>query len=252
MSKKKRGEGNKLWGYGSGPSPFREVQSQQQDSRCYWVTGLPHLIWNLARHGSATASLIFFHRNSQPKPWQTHWWFDPPQKRLQLSQSYFNRPGFSRTFNRMENRSRVRCPENQDLASYMSSKWKEMAEQPKGISENIEMALSKAHFNVCNSKSPIQTIKDFSQVKYVCNFYFLFDATFVLLENIQILILCFQFLIFFFFFKVAFVEKVIGCLLIGSLCLCITFLCLCEVIRVRMEYVLSFSHIPFILLEKLS
>ena len=57
---------------------------------------------------------------------------------------------------------------------------------------------------------------------------------------------------FFFFFKVAFVEKVIGCLLIGSLCLCITFLCLCEVIRVRMEYVLSFSHIPFILLEKLS
>ncbi|KAJ1409037.1 Winged helix-like DNA-binding domain superfamily [Sesbania bispinosa] len=67
----------------------------------------------------------------------------------------------------MENRTRVRCPENQELASYMWNKWKEMADQPKGVSDNIEMALSKAHFNVCNSKNPIRTIKDFSQVKGV-------------------------------------------------------------------------------------
>lgn len=45
-----------------------------------------------------------------------------------------------------------------------------MAESPKGLSENIEMALSKAHFNVCNSKNPIRTIKDFSTVKYVFQF----------------------------------------------------------------------------------
>ncbi|XP_027332483.1 crossover junction endonuclease MUS81 [Abrus precatorius] len=67
----------------------------------------------------------------------------------------------------MENRAQVRCPENQELATYMWNKWKEMAEQPKGISENFDMTLSKAHFNVCNSKNPIQTIKDFSQVKGV-------------------------------------------------------------------------------------
>jgi len=49
----------------------------------------------------------------------------------------------------------------------MWNKWQEMAEQPKGISDNFEMTLSKAHFNVCSSKTPILTIKDFSQVKYV-------------------------------------------------------------------------------------
>ncbi|XP_057458173.1 crossover junction endonuclease MUS81 [Lotus japonicus] len=65
----------------------------------------------------------------------------------------------------MENRARVRCPENQELCSYMWNKWKEMAE--KGVSDNIEMALSKAHSNVCNSKNPILTIKDFAQVKGV-------------------------------------------------------------------------------------
>ncbi|WJX30848.1 Crossover junction endonuclease mus81 [Trifolium repens] len=67
----------------------------------------------------------------------------------------------------MENQTRVRCPENEELASFMKNKWKEMASQPKGLSDNIEMALSKAHFNVCNSKNPIRTIKDFSTVKGV-------------------------------------------------------------------------------------
>ncbi|RDX83056.1 Crossover junction endonuclease MUS81 [Mucuna pruriens] len=75
----------------------------------------------------------------------------------------------------MENRNQVRCPENQELASYVWNKWKEMVQQPKGISDNIEMTLSKAHFNVCNSKTPIRTIKDFSQVKVLiswCSFVF--------------------------------------------------------------------------------
>ncbi|XP_029124879.1 crossover junction endonuclease MUS81 [Cajanus cajan] len=67
----------------------------------------------------------------------------------------------------MENRTQVRCPENQELANYVWNKWKEMAQQPKGISDNMEMTLSKAHFNVSTSKTPIRTIKDFSQVKGV-------------------------------------------------------------------------------------
>ncbi|KAL2337113.1 hypothetical protein Fmac_011559 [Flemingia macrophylla] len=67
----------------------------------------------------------------------------------------------------MENQTQVRCPENQELANYVWNKWKEMAQQPKGISDNMEMTLSKAHFNVCSSKTPIRTIKEFSQVKGV-------------------------------------------------------------------------------------
>lgn len=68
----------------------------------------------------------------------------------------------------MENQGRVQCLENQELATYLFNKWKEMAEQPKGISENIEKTLSKAYHNVCNYKSHIQTMKDLSQVKYAC------------------------------------------------------------------------------------
>ncbi|CAI8596063.1 unnamed protein product [Vicia faba] len=48
----------------------------------------------------------------------------------------------------MENRTRVRCPENEELASFMWNKWKEMAAQPKGLSENKAMTLCKARFNV--------------------------------------------------------------------------------------------------------
>ncbi|KAM1941581.1 hypothetical protein ACFX13_029141 [Malus domestica] len=67
----------------------------------------------------------------------------------------------------MERQKRtVVCPENEELATYMLSKWQEMADQrPKGISENIEMTLSKAYANLCKSKNPIKTLKDFSQIK---------------------------------------------------------------------------------------
>ncbi|XP_028789880.1 crossover junction endonuclease MUS81 isoform X2 [Neltuma alba] len=67
----------------------------------------------------------------------------------------------------MEKNARVRCSENKELAAYLFDKWKELAEKPKGISENIEKILSKAYYNVCNSKTPIQTMKDLSQVKGV-------------------------------------------------------------------------------------
>ncbi|BFG20369.1 hypothetical protein CerSpe_066430 [Prunus speciosa] len=70
----------------------------------------------------------------------------------------------------MEQQKRMvsKCPENEELAAYMLRKWQEMAEQkPKGISENIEMTLSKAYSNVCNSKNPIKTLKEFSHIKGV-------------------------------------------------------------------------------------
>lgn len=73
----------------------------------------------------------------------------------------------------MENHSkrRVVCPENEELAMYMLQKRQEMAETPKGLSENIDMTLSKAYNNICDAKNPIKTLKDLSQVKYVqCNF----------------------------------------------------------------------------------
>ncbi|XP_024028051.1 crossover junction endonuclease MUS81 isoform X1 [Morus notabilis] len=62
----------------------------------------------------------------------------------------------------------VKCRENEELAEYMLTKWQEMADQrPKGISENIEKTLSKAYSNLCSSKNPVQTLKDFSQIKGV-------------------------------------------------------------------------------------
>ncbi|KAJ7982289.1 crossover junction endonuclease MUS81 [Quillaja saponaria] len=67
----------------------------------------------------------------------------------------------------MENPIRVRCPENEELAAHMLKKRLEMAEKPKGISEKIDMTLSKAYTNVCNSKTPIKTIKDFVEIKGV-------------------------------------------------------------------------------------
>ncbi|KAL9424329.1 hypothetical protein AB3S75_036253 [Citrus x aurantiifolia] len=69
----------------------------------------------------------------------------------------------------MENHSRRRvvCPENEELAMYMLQKRQEMAETPKGLSENIDMTLSKAYNNICDAKNPIKTLKDLSQVKGV-------------------------------------------------------------------------------------
>ncbi|KAL5760348.1 hypothetical protein ACOSQ2_019186 [Xanthoceras sorbifolium] len=69
----------------------------------------------------------------------------------------------------MENHTkrRVVCQENEELAMYMLQKRQEMAEKPKGLSENIDMTLSKAYNNVCDAKQPIKTLKDLSQIKGV-------------------------------------------------------------------------------------
>ncbi|KAE8038324.1 hypothetical protein FH972_010847 [Carpinus fangiana] len=61
----------------------------------------------------------------------------------------------------------VVCPENEALVLYLRSKRQELAEKPKGISENVEFTLSKAYSNICNSANPIRTLKDLSHIKGV-------------------------------------------------------------------------------------
>ena len=68
----------------------------------------------------------------------------------------------------MQNQKRVLCSENEDLVSYMLQKRQELVESPKGLSENLEMTLSKAYSSVCCSTTPIKNLKDLSQIKYVC------------------------------------------------------------------------------------
>ncbi|CAK7339399.1 unnamed protein product [Dovyalis caffra] len=67
----------------------------------------------------------------------------------------------------MQNQKRVLCPENEDLASYMLQKRQELAQSPKGLSENLDKTISKAYNSVCCSTTPIKTLKDFSQIKGV-------------------------------------------------------------------------------------
>jgi crossover junction endonuclease MUS81 len=59
----------------------------------------------------------------------------------------------------------VVCPENEALVLYLRSKRQELAEKPKGISENVEFTLSKAYSNICNFANPIRTLKDLSHIK---------------------------------------------------------------------------------------
>ncbi|XP_073264053.1 crossover junction endonuclease MUS81 isoform X3 [Populus alba] len=67
----------------------------------------------------------------------------------------------------MQNQKRVLCSENEDLVSYMLQKRQELVESPKGLSENLEMTLSKAYSSVCCSTIPIKNLKDLSQIKGV-------------------------------------------------------------------------------------
>ncbi|KAK3001824.1 hypothetical protein RJ639_022453 [Escallonia herrerae] len=67
----------------------------------------------------------------------------------------------------MERQRQVVCADNEELAAFMWNKRREMAEGPKGVSENIDLTLSKAYSNVCSSISHIKTMKDFSQIKGV-------------------------------------------------------------------------------------
>lgn len=68
----------------------------------------------------------------------------------------------------MDENRRVLCSENEELAKYMLQKKQELAEKPKGLSENIEQTLAKAYKNVCDEPNPIKTLKDLSHIKYCC------------------------------------------------------------------------------------
>ncbi|KAL5708242.1 Crossover junction endonuclease mus81 [Ranunculus cassubicifolius] len=60
----------------------------------------------------------------------------------------------------------VICPENEELAQYMWNKRKEMAES-NSLSERIDSTLYKAYCKLCNTKTPVKTIKEFSEVNGV-------------------------------------------------------------------------------------
>lgn len=67
----------------------------------------------------------------------------------------------------MENQRQIVCAENEELAAFLWKKRQEMADSLKGISENIDLTLRKAHSNICNSNTHIKTLKEFSQIKGV-------------------------------------------------------------------------------------
>ncbi|KAI4302498.1 hypothetical protein MLD38_038234 [Melastoma candidum] len=67
----------------------------------------------------------------------------------------------------MEGRGRVVCLENEALVEYLLQKKTELAEGPKGLSENLEMTLNKALFNISTSKTAFTSLKELSQVKGV-------------------------------------------------------------------------------------
>ncbi|XP_042513028.1 crossover junction endonuclease MUS81 isoform X2 [Macadamia integrifolia] len=66
----------------------------------------------------------------------------------------------------MDYQKRVLRPENEELALYVREKRQEM-DNAKGISEHIDRTFYKVFSNVCNSKAPIKTLKEFSQIKGV-------------------------------------------------------------------------------------
>ncbi|GER48615.1 crossover junction endonuclease MUS81 [Striga asiatica] len=67
----------------------------------------------------------------------------------------------------MANHNKAACPENEEVAAFLLNKRQEMAQSAKGISENMDMTLSKAYSNICHCKTPIRNLRDLSQIKGV-------------------------------------------------------------------------------------
>ncbi|XP_057773896.1 crossover junction endonuclease MUS81 isoform X2 [Salvia miltiorrhiza] len=67
----------------------------------------------------------------------------------------------------MDNARKAACPENEEVAAYLMNKRHELAQSSKGISDNMDMTLSKAHSNICNYQNPIRNLKDLAQIKGV-------------------------------------------------------------------------------------
>uniref|UniRef100_A0A1D1ZA70 Crossover junction endonuclease MUS81 n=1 Tax=Anthurium amnicola TaxID=1678845 RepID=A0A1D1ZA70_9ARAE len=67
----------------------------------------------------------------------------------------------------MEGQRPVRCSENGRVALHLWTKRQKMAEQPNGISENLDATLAVAYRNICDAKTPINSVKDLSRIKGV-------------------------------------------------------------------------------------
>ncbi|KAF8022235.1 hypothetical protein BT93_G2390 [Corymbia citriodora subsp. variegata] len=67
----------------------------------------------------------------------------------------------------MEDHTGAACPLNEGLVHFMSQKKLELSQTPKGLSENTEATLARAIRNVSQSQSPINSLKELSQVKGV-------------------------------------------------------------------------------------
>lgn len=65
----------------------------------------------------------------------------------------------------MDFQRRIVCPENEELTAFLKNKWQEMAQNPKGISDNLNNILYKAYSNLCNSKTPIKSLRDLSEIR---------------------------------------------------------------------------------------
>lgn len=80
--------------------------------------------------------------------------------------SIASEPRICRSSSPMENLRPVRCSENEEIGLYLWRKRQEMVES-NGLSENLDQTLSKAYRSICDAKTPIKTLKDLSQIKWV-------------------------------------------------------------------------------------
>ncbi|KAI3918006.1 hypothetical protein MKW92_007659 [Papaver armeniacum] len=62
---------------------------------------------------------------------------------------------------------RILCSENEQLVLFIKQKRQEMAETPKGISDNIDSTIYKAYKNLCDTKTPVKTLSEFKKIKGV-------------------------------------------------------------------------------------
>ncbi|KAH6810674.1 Restriction endonuclease [Perilla frutescens var. frutescens] len=67
----------------------------------------------------------------------------------------------------MDNPRKTACRENEEVAAYLLNMRNELAQSSKGISDNMDMTLSKAYSNICNYRNPIRNLKELSQIKGV-------------------------------------------------------------------------------------
>ncbi|XP_048134489.1 crossover junction endonuclease MUS81 isoform X2 [Rhodamnia argentea] len=67
----------------------------------------------------------------------------------------------------MEDQTGAVCPSNEGLVHFMLQKKLELSQAPKGLSENVEATLARAIHNISQSQSPINSLKELSQLKGV-------------------------------------------------------------------------------------